>query len=293
MSILNFPEIFIDNFEALPKLYVHDYKMTTDVFNSKVNMCMNTFSFLQIGHKKVHFADSSIEVNENQSILIKNGNCLVSELVQKEEIYFCKLLFFSSRCVEEFLKKNNFTDIEFETANLEKPYFVLENDEYIKLFVKSLDNIMDKKIKLSNELLQVKFEEIMLYLTEKYRESFIRYIKSMVTTESDSAFRKIVDQNIYTNLKLEELAFLCHMSLSSFKRHFTNEYGENPGKWFQKKRLLKAKELLMEGKFSSSDIYQELGYNNLSNFSHAFKAEFGLSPNSLLKQKDISHSKNK
>jgi transcriptional regulator GlxA family with amidase domain len=57
----------------------------------------------------------------------------------------------------------------------------------------------------------------------------------------------VVESNVHSNLKLEEIAFLCNMSLSTFKRHFIVEYNEAPGKWLQDKRLQRAKEILKEG----------------------------------------------
>jgi AraC-like DNA-binding protein len=51
-----------------------------------------------------------------------------------------------------------------------------------------------------------------------------------------------------------------------FKRHFIVEYNEAPGKWLQDKRLQRAKEILKRS-IKASDIYQDMGYNNLSNFS--------------------------
>lgn len=71
------------------------------------------------------------------------------------------------------------------------------------------------------------------------------------------------------------------MSLSTFKRHFIKEYNESPGKWFRNKRLEKAKELLEIGTKTSSDIYLDFGYNNLSNFSSAFKKKFGINPSEI------------
>lgn len=91
----------------------------------------------------------------------------------------------------------------------------------------------------------------------------------------------MVESKIQSNLKLEEIAFLFNMSLSTFKRHFISEYKVSPGKWFHDKRLLKAKRLLEEGICKPSELYLEFGYNNLSNFSTAFKNKFGVSPNKV------------
>ena len=51
MSIENIPEIYIENNEK-QDLFVYDFKMTSDVVKSKVNLSMNMFSFLQVGKNK-------------------------------------------------------------------------------------------------------------------------------------------------------------------------------------------------------------------------------------------------
>ena len=114
-----------------------------------------------------------------------------------------------------------------------------------------------------------------------------RYLQSLIIKES-SPFKKIVESKIHSNLKLEEIAFLCNMSLSTFKRYFINEYKVSPGKWLKDKRLQRAKEILEEGNLKPSDIYLDLGYNNLSNFSTAFKNNFGFSPKETIKGRVIN-----
>lgn len=280
--IQNIPEIFRTNKPDQSSLFIHDFRMTDDVVKSRVRLNLHMFSFLQIGEKQVHFANNSVAVNEKQSIIIKSGNLLMTELINKDFVYFCKLFFFSQKNVEDFLHKHrdSFSYSTKETAN-EVPFFVIENDEFTASFVNSLSSIQVLDSKYADNLLAIKFEELMLYLANKYEGKFIQYLHSITSLHINSSFRKIIETNIFTNLKLEEIAFLCNMSLSTFKRHFTNEYSVNPGKWFLSKRLHKAKEILQEGVFKPSEIYEDFGYNNLSNFSSAFKKEFGFSPNKI------------
>lgn len=275
MPIQNVPEIFIASDPHKMDLFVYDFKMTDDVFKSKVNLSQHMFSFLQKGKKQVHFSDSSVEVNGKQSILIKKGNCLWSELLDNDDIYYCKLFFFSESKLRDFLKKHHLFNPNEEEA---PSYFIIENDDYILSYLNSLSSIISAPPIFMSNLLAVKFEELMLYLINKYGKSFQNYLQSLSTKET-SDFKKIIEKNIYSNLKIEEIAFLCHMSLSTFKRNFIKEYDSSPGKWFQDKRLQKAKDLLEAGQLKSSDIYLNLGYNNLSNFSAAFKNKFGKSPN--------------
>ena len=275
IPIQNIPEIFIEKKTTQLDLFVHDFKMTDDVFKSKVNLSLHMFSFLQKGKKQVHFADSSVVVNSEQSLLIKRGNGLWSELLDEEEIYYCKLFFFSDGVLRDFLKKHNLaTPNEEETPS----YFVMENDEYIHSYLNSLSTALDAPTTFKENLLAIKFEELMLYLLNKYGPAFEKYLQSLISKEH-SVFKTVVENNVYSNLKVDEIAFLCQMSLSTFKRNFVKEYKTTPGKWLLDKRLRKAKELLQGGTFKPSDIYMDFGYNNLSNFSAAFKNKFGKSPN--------------
>jgi len=277
MSIENIPEIYITNNKESTDLFVYDFKMTSDVVKSKVNLSMNMFSFLQVGKKQVHFANTSMAVNNKQSLLLKKGNWLWTELLDTEAIYFCKLFFFSEKKLTDFLSK--YTN-DVKPYKEDVPYFVIENDDYITSFINSLSSIALAGHSYSDALLILKFEEIMLYLLNKYGSSFEYYLHSLISKEI-SPFKNVVESNMNSNLKLEEIAFLCNMSLSTFKRHFTNEYNEPPGKWLQDKRLQKAKELLQGGELKASDIYLDIGYNNLSNFSVAFKNKFGISPTDI------------
>jgi AraC-like DNA-binding protein len=277
MSIENIPEIYIKDYENNPDLYVYDFKMSNYVVRSKVNLSMNMFSFLQVGKKQVHFADASVAVNSKQSLLLKKGHWLWTELLDTEALYYCKLLFFSEKKLVEFLNKN---DWEFRSVKPEISYFIIENDPYITSYLKSLDTLSTTPSIFKDNLLSIKFEELMLYLINKYGVKFKSYLHSLIS-KKQSHFREVVESNVYSNLKLDELAFLCNMSLSTFKRYFTAEFNVSPGKWLQDKRLKRAKDLLEYGNLKSSDIYLELGYNNLSNFSSAFKKKFGISPNEV------------
>jgi AraC-like DNA-binding protein len=274
MPIENIPEIYIkDNRDSLD-LFVYDYKMTHDVVKSKVNLGMNMFSFLQDGKKQIHFAGTSVAVNKDQSLLLKKGNWLWTELLDSEAIYFCKLFFFSNNKLADFLDKHSTNE---GILKEESPYFVIINDPYISSYIISLSTISEASPIFMENLLAVKFEELMLYLLQKYGKKFEIYLHSLIINEK-SQFKKNVESHIHSNLKLGEIAFLCHMSLSTFKRHFITEYKVSPGKWLQDKRLQKSKEVLEQGELKPSDIYLNFGYNNLSNFSIAFKNKFGISP---------------
>ena len=82
------------------------------------------------------------------------------------------------------------------------------------------------------------------------------------------------------NVKINEEDLDLHAckSVSKFKREFEKHFKSSPSKWFQEKRLDHAAYLLKNNSKRPSDIYEEIGYELLSNFIQAFKHKFGLTP---------------
>jgi AraC family transcriptional regulator, exoenzyme S synthesis regulatory protein ExsA len=278
MPIQNIPESYFAEKVIEPDFFIYDFKMTEEVVKSKVNLTMNMFSFLQTGHKKVHIEESFLEINNKQSILIKAGNCLFTEVLDIDKIYFCKLFFFSNKSILNFLDKYASNQPQKLVNEPNTAFFVIENDSYIDSFITSITNIFNLNTKSQQQFLALKFEEIMLYLSEKYGNQFILFLKTIASNEQKSLVKKIVEANAHSNLSLNEIAFLTNMSLSTFKRHFAKEFNTNPGTYLKQKRLEIAKKLLEEGNKKPTEIFKQFGYSSLSNFSIAFKNEFGYSP---------------
>jgi AraC-like DNA-binding protein len=75
------------------------------------------------------------------------------------------------------------------------------------------------------------------------------------------------------------------MSSTKLKTKFKSFYGMKLYEFYNRNRLEKAKELLQSGKYSVKEVGLDIGFSNLSNFAKAFKKEFGILPNELLRVK--------
>jgi AraC family transcriptional regulator, exoenzyme S synthesis regulatory protein ExsA len=278
MPIQNIPEDFIHLKKNDTGLYVYDFKMTEDAVNSQVNLTHHMFSFLQYGEKKVRLEEHVVEVNKKQSVLLKAGNCLITELLDNNAIYFCKLLFFTNLQVSDFFEKHAYLTAKSRHKKDAPPFFLIKNDHFTDAFVSSISSVMQLNRTAALPLIAVKFEEIMLYLSHRYGPPFISFMLALAQPEKNASFRKIVEANINAGISLADIAFLANMSLSTFKRRFEAEYKSKPGKWLQQKRLQRAKMILEKGMQTPAEIYTAFGYASFSNFSAAFKNEFGFSP---------------
>ncbi len=90
-----------------------------------------------------------------------------------------------------------------------------------------------------------------------------------------------MNKNYAFNIPVERFAYLTGRSLATFKRDFQKAFNTSPQRWLQQKRLEQAHFLIAEKKQRPSDVYVEVGFENLSHFSFAFKQAFGYNPSSL------------
>lgn len=77
------------------------------------------------------------------------------------------------------------------------------------------------------------------------------------------------------------LAAGAGMSVSKLKTAFKKVYGTGIYEYYQKNRMQKARSLLLTGQYTVKEVGLQLGYTNLSNFSLAFKKEFGILPSKI------------
>lgn len=90
-----------------------------------------------------------------------------------------------------------------------------------------------------------------------------------------------MNQNFRFNVSLERFAYLTGRSLSTFKRDFEKVYSCKPGKWLQQRRLQEAYFLIKDKRMRPIEVYTEVGFEDLSHFSYAFKKQYGSAPGKL------------
>lgn len=273
MNIQNLPNDL--NIDSQSEVQIFDYQVTTSSVKNKVMLNKHIFSFLLEGTKALITHDERITINNDKFILIKSGNYLMTEnLLSGTNAYRSVLLFFNDDMLLKLAQKNNLS----KTVNSgSKPYEIFQYDDYIHDFVRSLIKIKTHDNTLKNKLLKTKFEEILLYLLHKNGTAFLDNILTGQDSQSRH-FTSVIESNKLNNLTIQELSFLCNMSISTFKRNFEKHYQTSPIKWFQEKRLEHSAYLLSTKKMRPIDIYSEIGFESLSSFTQAFKVKYNTTP---------------
>jgi AraC-like DNA-binding protein len=90
-----------------------------------------------------------------------------------------------------------------------------------------------------------------------------------------------MQRNFMFNMSLEKLGYLTGRSLSTFNRDFKKLFNTTPQKWLTDRRLELAYYHLAENGKKPTEVYLEVGFEDLSHFSFIFKKKYGVSPNRL------------
>lgn len=96
-----------------------------------------------------------------------------------------------------------------------------------------------------------------------------------------------MEKNYMFNMPLDKFGYLTGRSLTTFKRDFRKAFNTTPQRWLTQKRLELAHYQFTEKNKKPVDVYYEIGFENLSHFSFAFKKHFGYSPKEILQSNSL------
>jgi AraC-like DNA-binding protein len=175
--------------------------------------------------------------------------------------------------LKQFLEKYPWPAGIFENDH---SFLFIQEDRLIKKFIQSLEPYYNGSDQINQTFADVKREELLLILLKN--DPRLAYVFFNFEIPEKINLEEFMNRNFRFNTSLERFAFLTGRSLSSFKRDFQKIFGLNPGSWLKKKRLEEAYFQISRQKERPSDVYLEVGFEDLSHFSFAFKKEFGLTP---------------
>ena len=148
----------------------------------------------------------------------------------------------------------------------------------MKNYIESLLYYFDNPILVNEDLVKLKLKEIIMLLHKTDKLGMVNELISGIFNPKEIEFKEIIETHLYNNLKLEELAALCGLSLSTFKREFVKQYKSSPAKYIKQRRLEKAAELLRISNLRISDIAYDTGFQDLAHFSKSFVKVYGCPP---------------
>ncbi|PSW17217.1 AraC family transcriptional regulator [Photobacterium sanctipauli] len=96
---------------------------------------------------------------------------------------------------------------------------------------------------------------------------------------------QFIEANIGSAISVDDMADLLGCSKFYFLREFKKLVGVTPYQYLMNKRLEQAKVALSSGSVNIALTAHELGFNDQSHFTRAFKNHFGMTPGQFVKQR--------
>ncbi len=153
---------------------------------------------------------------------------------------------------------------------------LLKPSPYLEKYIDSLDPYIHADDELRERMVQLKARELVLILLET--DPSLKNVLFDFSQPGKIDLEGFMNKHYRYNVGIDRFAFLTGRSISGFKRDFAKHYGMTPGRWLVSKRLQEAHYLIEEKAKRPSDIYLEIGFNDLSHFSFAYKKAFGNAP---------------
>ncbi len=183
-------------------------------------------------------------------------------------------------------------DIHARLSTFAKENTIAQNKHFVSLTHReTLRDIFG--FRENDPLHQVRRLSHIIQLTEKFLHSFLRQgqaARQRTVKKNDLESMQRVEQILSSNKlegfpSLESLAQEVFMSTSKLKNLFKEVFGYTLYDYYNKSRLLRARDMLVSGQYSIKQAGSEIGFSNLSHFAKAFKKEYGVLPREMVKNR--------
>jgi AraC-like DNA-binding protein len=149
----------------------------------------------------------------------------------------------------------------------------------------SLEPYFELASELPANLVSLKLEETIAIL--RTLDSEIDTLLSDFSDPGKIDLAEFMEKHFMVNMPMDKFGHLTGRSLNTFKRDFQKAFNTTPQKWLTQRRLELAYYHLTQNQRKPVDIYLEVGFENLSHFSFAFKKYYGYPPTAVSRQQSV------
>lgn len=154
----------------------------------------------------------------------------------------------------------------------------LIGNQLVEKYMENLTIYFEEPDSFDEELGILKLKELMHILLKSENHLNVRKLLSEIFSPVNIGLKRTIENNLFNPLNTGQLAYLCHMSLSKFKREFKKTFSDTPARYIKNRRLLAAEKRLLTTDDTITEIAISLGFVDVSTFSAVFQEKFSLSP---------------
>ena len=235
------------------------------------------FMFVNQGEVGVRSSEDYFKLNKKTAMLAKCLNYFFeptdNEPVCKDGIESIGIFLYPS-LVKDLFEFDVSSSNHRVNFNLKQ----IEVDRLLENYKESINILLDNPELVDDNIIKTKLKEFVLLVSKSQEAPSQLDFLAALFKPNEIDFKSTIHHNLYANLSLEELASLCHLSISSFKRKFKLVFNDSPKKYISKKKVERAAELLKADGLRVSDVAYDVGFDSLATFNRNFTSVFGKSP---------------
>lgn len=235
------------------------------------------FMFVNKGEVGIRSSEEYFELNQSVGMLAKCMNYFFeptnNQKVCNNEIESVGIFLYPGLIKDLF-------EFELSSSNHSVTYNLkqVQIDRLLENYKESINILLDNPEFVDESIVINKLKEFILLISKSQEISSQLDFLSALFKPNEIDFKTTIRNNLYANLSIDELATLCHLSVSSFKRKFKTVFNDSPKKYIVKKKVEKAAQLLKTNNLRVSDIAYDVGFDSLATFNRNFTTIYGKSP---------------
>jgi len=237
----------------------------------------HVFFYLLKGSISCYDGHKSYTFEAGEYCLVRK-NRLASYHINKESGFERRMFCFEEEFLRRFQQKHKLVSGAVIAPDT---FITVTSTMMIPEFIRSLNPYCDSAGKIEAAFEELKYEELLIILL-KIQPELAGVLFDYARPEKIN-LEEFMNRNFTFNVPLERFAYLTGRSLSAFKRDFKTIFHITPSHWLVQRRLQEAYFLINKKHKKASEIYLNLGFEDLSHFSFAFKKLFGHRPTELKK----------
>ena len=247
------------------------------------NYTRHSIGYIIRGKKYICYGDTCYEIPQGTLFYMGTGNHYTEDIPENDKPFEQIVFYYTQDQLSRIL--NNLSGVyHLHIVNDHKcpecthlPHASYPASVSVKNFFNSVNQYMKEGMFGDSTAEMLKTTEL-IYLILSQDDCCL---KSKVLSNMDlmkENFEQTIQNYIFSDISVDELASKCNRSLTSFKKEFRKHFYEPPHKWFIRQRLMHSRLLLISTNKSISEIGNECTFPNTSHFIKLFKKEYGMTP---------------